>query len=51
MGEVREIRGTGRSLGQASQGFDLVGPSIVDFLGVDGVRTDGGLMVKEVAGL
>lgn len=37
MGEVREIRGTGRSLGQASQGVDLVGPSILVFLEVDGV--------------
>ena len=29
MGEGREIRGTGRSLGQTSQGIDLTGPSIL----------------------
>ena len=49
MGEGREIRGTGRSLGQTSQGIDLTGPSILVFVAVDGVsRSDGGVEVKEV---
>ena len=51
MGEGREIRGTGRSLGQTSQGVDLTGPSILVFLEVDRVsRIDGGVLVKEVVG-
>ena len=51
MGEGREVRDTGRSLGQASQGVDLTGPSILAFPEVDGVsRIHGGLLVKEVVG-
>ena len=49
MGEGREVRGTGSNLGQASQGVDLTGPSILVFVEVDGVsRSDGGVEVKEV---
>ena len=51
VGEGREVRGTGSNLGQASQGVDLTGPSILVFSEVDGVsRIDGGVLVKEVAG-
>ena len=51
VGEDREVRGTGSSLGQASQGVDLTGPSILAFPEVDGVsRIHGGLLVKEVVG-
>ena len=51
VGEGREVRDTGRSLGQASQGVDLTGPSILVFPEVDGVsRIDGGVLVKEVVG-
>ena len=51
MGEGREVRGTGSNLGQASQGVDLTGPSILVFSEVDGVsRIDGGVLVKEVVG-
>ena len=51
MGEGREVRGTSSNLGQASQGVDLTGPSILVFSEVDGVsRIDGGVLVKEVVG-
>ena len=51
VGEGREVRDTGRSLGQASHGVDLTGPSILVFPEVDGVsRIDGGVLVKEVVG-
>ena len=48
MGEGRKIRGIGRSLGQTSQGVDLIGPSILDFLGVYGVRIDEGSWSKKL---
>ena len=50
-GEGMEARGTGSNLGQASQGVDLTGPSILVFSAVDGVsRIDGRVLVKEVVG-
>ena len=51
VGEGREVRDTGSNLGQASQGADLTGPSILVFSEADGVRRiDGGVLVKEVVG-
>lgn len=38
MREGREVRGTVSSLGEASQGVDLTGPSILVLLEIDGVR-------------
>ena len=51
VGEGRDVRGTGSSLGEASQGGDLTVPSILVPLEVDGVsRIEGGVLVKEVVG-
>lgn len=51
VGEGREVGGTGSSLGQASQGVDLTGLSILVPSEVDGVgRVEGGVFVKEVVG-
>lgn len=51
MGEVREVRGTGGSFGQASQGVDLTGTDILVLPEIDGVsRVEGGVLIKEVVG-
>lgn len=51
MREGREVRDTGSSLGEASQGVDLTGRSILVPPEVDGVsRIGGGVLVKEVVG-
>ena len=46
MGEGREARGTGSNLGQASQGVDLTGPSILVFSAVDGLRELSGVPLR-----
>lgn len=49
--EGREVRGTVSSLGEASQGVDLTGPSILVPPEIDGIsRIGGGVLVKEVVG-
>ena len=51
VGEGREVGGTGRSLGEASQAVDLTAPSILVLPEVDRVsRIDGGVLVKKVVG-
>jgi hypothetical protein len=51
MGEGRDVGGTGSSLGQASQGVDLTGPSILVLPEVDRIsRIEGGVLIKEVVG-
>lgn len=51
MGEAREVRGTGGSLQQASQGVDLTGTDILVLPEIDGVRrVEGGVLIKEVVG-
>lgn len=49
MREAREVRGTGGSLGQASQGVDLTGTGILALLEIDGIsRVEGGVLIKKV---
>lgn len=51
MREGREVGGTVSSLGEASQGVDLTGPSILVLPEIDGVRRiKGRVPIKEVVG-